>query len=80
MKALVLIKPKEDVPDSPGRVVQERLMNRGFTEVKGTRVGKLIELEIEGADRDNAALRIRQMCTQLLVNQTIEDFTIQIID
>jgi len=80
MKVIVLVRFKEEVPDAAGRVTAERLVNRGFTEVKAARVGKLIELELEGADRDAAAARVKQMCSQLLVNNVIEEFSIQQID
>jgi len=80
MKVLVLIRPKEEVPDAPGKVTTDRLINRGFTEVKGARVGKLIELDIEGADRDASAQRVKQMCSQILVNNVIEEFVIQVLD
>lgn len=76
MKAKVLVRLKEDVPDNQGKHVQQRLSARGFHEVNETRVGKLIELTLDGGDRDAATSRIKQMCQQILVNEVIEDFEI----
>lgn len=80
MKAQILIRLKEDVPDSAGRVLQERVAHLGFTDVLEARVGKLIELEFEGSDRDHAVNRIKNMCKQLLVNSAIEDYEILSVD
>lgn len=76
MKAIVGVRLKYDVPDGPGRLVTERLVELGYSEVRDARIGKLIELNLEGVDRENALGRVRQMCERLLVNQTIEEFTI----
>lgn len=76
MRAKILIRLKEDVPDSAGRVLQERVAHLGFTDVLEARVGKLVELEFEGSDRDGAINRIKNMCKQVLVNASIEDYEI----
>lgn len=76
MKAKVLVRLKEDVPDNQGKHVQQRLAARGFHEVAEARVGKLIELTLSGGDRDAANSRIKQMCQQLLVNEVVEEFEI----
>ncbi len=77
MKATVQVTLKEDVPDAHGRVAAERLVDLGFGEVKSVRIGRLIEVEMDSADRNNAAARLEQMCKSLLVNGVIEDYTIK---
>jgi phosphoribosylformylglycinamidine synthase len=76
MKAVVVVRLKTDIPDAAGSAVSQRLVDLGFSEVKDARIGKVIEVEMEAADRDNATERVKQMCERLLVNQVIEDFVL----
>ena len=80
MKARILVKLKDEVLDAQGKAVVERLHNLGFTEIKDARVGKLIELDVQSADRENTVGRLQLMCEKLLVNEAIEDFDIQSLD
>ena len=80
MKARIMVRLKEEVLDAPGKAVVERLQNLGFSEVKDARVGKLIELDVQSADRENALARLQLMCEKLLVNDAIEEFDIQSLD
>jgi len=45
-KVRVLIRPREGLLDPQGRAVEELLRDRGFG-VRGMRVGKLLEFEVE---------------------------------
>lgn len=76
MKAVVVVRTKADIPDVAGRVTGERLRDMGFSEVKDTRIGKVVEIEIEGADRDALQDRVKQMCERLLANSVVEDYVI----
>lgn len=80
MQARVIVRLKPEVPDAPGQVVAERLVEMGFGEVKTARIGKFIELELEAADRQAIGERVRQMCDQLLTNALIEDYEIQSVE
>lgn len=80
MKATVIIRLLEEVPDPAGSALKERLVDRGFTEVLEARIGRLLEFELEGADRDQMATRIKQACKQLLVNDVIEEYEIVSIE
>jgi phosphoribosylformylglycinamidine synthase len=48
----------------------------GFHEVKGARIGKLIELEVDKADD----ARIKEMCDRLLANPVIEDYRFEEVE
>jgi phosphoribosylformylglycinamidine synthase len=48
----------------------------GFHEVKGARIGKLIELEVDKADE----ARIKEMCDRLLANPVIEDYRFEEVE
>ncbi len=80
MKANIFVTLKREVLDPQGNAVRRSLASLGFDEVKSARVGKLIELELQGADRATAEAHIRSMCEKLLANPVIEDFRYEIVD
>lgn len=49
----------------------------GFAEVKNVRQGKVIELELEGADKIVIKNRVEDMCQKLLANSVIESFHVE---
>ncbi len=76
MKAKIVVSLKDEVLDPAGRALAERLRSIGFPEVKGAKLGKYIELEIETGDREKEKERIQEMCQKLLANTLIEDFEV----
>jgi phosphoribosylformylglycinamidine synthase PurS subunit len=81
MKATVLVRLKSEVLDPQGDAVRRALGKLGFEGVKGVRVGKLIEIELdEAAAGDPAALKTRlaKMADEMLANPVIEDFEIRL--
>ena len=60
--------------------MRRSLGSLGFEEVKAARVGKLIELELDGNDKASAEAHIQTMCEKLLANPVIEDFRYEILD
>ena len=78
MKINVFVTPKRNVLDPQGAAVGHALESLGFTDLKGTRVGKLIELEVEGADTPEFRSRLDRVCRELLSNPVIEDFRYEI--
>ena len=73
----VYVTLKASLLDAQGRVVQNALNNLGYSDVDDVRIGKLIELTIEG---DGAAVdkKVREMCDRLLANPVIEDYRFEI--
>ena len=80
MKANIYVTLKREVLDPQGDAVRRSLDSLGFEEVKAARVGKLIELELEGDDRVSAETHIQSMCEKLLANPVIEDFRYELLD
>jgi phosphoribosylformylglycinamidine synthase len=75
----VYVTLKEGVLDPQGAAVQRGLQQLGFAEVAGCRVGKYIELVLDGEkDRAHAAERLKEMGKKLLANPVIEDFRYEI--
>ena len=71
---------KDGILDPQGKTVQESLPSLGFDGVDGVRIGKHIELELEGSTRDEIAARVEEMTRRFLSNPVIEDFTFRIED
>lgn len=79
MRAKVYVTPKAGVLDPAGKAVERSLHSLGYAEVHGVRLGKYIELEIEG-DRVQAAQRLDEMCRRLLANGVIEDYRYEVAE
>lgn len=78
MKAKVYVTLKKSVLDPQGKTVEHALLTMGFNEVKGVRVGKYIELELESKDKGKAQEKIKAMCEKLLANTVIEEFRFEV--
>ena len=78
MKARVFVTLKNGVLDPQGEAVRHALGTLGFDGVTGVRQGKLIELDLDAADRAEAEASIAAMCEKLLANTVIEDYRIEI--
>jgi|688.fasta_scaffold1010425_2 phosphoribosylformylglycinamidine synthase PurS subunit len=72
---VVTVMPKKGVLDPQGQAVQGALQHMGFSEVADVRVGKRIELEIGGHD---PAAQATKMCEDLLANNLIEDYSVEV--
>ena len=77
MKATVLVRPKPGILDPQGEAVGSALGHLGF-DVKDTRVGKVIDLDVEAADAAEAKATVERMCEQLLANPLIESYEVEI--
>jgi phosphoribosylformylglycinamidine synthase len=79
VKINVFVTPKKNVLDPQGAAVGHALTSLGFSGLKGTRVGKLIELEVAAADTPEFRAHLDKMCRDLLSNPVIEDFSYEIV-
>ncbi len=77
MRATVIVRPKQGILDPQGDAVQHSLRKLGF-DVSAARVGRVIDLELDADDVDDARARIERMCAGLLANPLIESFEIQV--
>lgn len=78
MRAKVFVTLKKGVLDPQGKAVMGALGSMGFSEVKDVRVGKFMEVELDGASREAAEKRLREMCEKLLANTVIENYRIEL--
>jgi phosphoribosylformylglycinamidine synthase PurS subunit len=75
MKATVLVRPKQGILDPQGQAVESSLRQLGFT-VGDARVGRVVDLEVEGDDSGTIRAEVERMCEQLLANPLIESYEV----
>ena len=77
MKATVLVRPKDGILDPQGQAVEGSLRKLGFA-VSEARVGRVVDLEVDAADHDEARAQVERMCAALLANPLIESVEIEL--
>jgi phosphoribosylformylglycinamidine synthase PurS subunit len=77
VKARVLVRPKDGILDPQGQAVEGSLRKLGFA-VGQARVGRLVDLELETSDPDEARAEVERMCAELLANPLIESVEIEL--
>ena len=77
-KARVIITLKRTITDAQGQTVENALHNLGYQGVQNVRIGKYVEMEVNGAPRPQLQAQLDEMCRQLLANPIIEDFRFEI--
>lgn len=77
MKAKVIVMPKQSVLDPQGVAVRDAVHHHGMPEVKSVRIGKFMEIEIDGAGGDEEK-KLHAICRDLLSNPVIEDYELEI--
>ncbi len=77
-KAIVNVTLRKSILDPKGKATHHALQNLGLNEVNEVRIGKLIELDIEAGSEEEAHKIADTACNQLLANEVMEDYTINI--
>jgi phosphoribosylformylglycinamidine synthase subunit PurS len=77
VKATVLVRPKPGILDPQGEAVESSLRQLGFP-VAGARVGRVVDLEVEATDPEEAREKLAEMCERLLANPLIESYEIEL--
>jgi phosphoribosylformylglycinamidine synthase len=80
MRATVVVRLKPEVLDPQGDAVRRALGKLGFEGVKGVRVGKVVEIEMDEAHAraPDLAERLRKMADEMLANPVIEDYEVRL--
>ena len=78
MKAKIIITPKKAVVDPQGKTVQSALAHMGYKGVGAVHVGKYLEIELTGTDKEIARKQIDDACHRILSNPVIEDYRFEI--
>jgi phosphoribosylformylglycinamidine synthase PurS subunit len=78
MKAKIVVMPKKAVLDPQGKTVQSAMAHMGYTSIGDVRVGKYLEIEVAGTDKEAARKQIDAACHKILSNPVIEDYRFEI--
>jgi phosphoribosylformylglycinamidine synthase subunit PurS len=79
VKAKVIVMPKSAVLDPQGNAVRDAMRHLGMPEVRSVRIGKYMEIDIDGQNGD-LDTRLRGLCRDLLSNPVIEDYALEKVD
>jgi len=77
-RARVYVTLKKGILDPQGKTVLGALKSIGYEEVGDLRIGKYMELALDGEDRDKLEARLLEMCEKLLANPIIEDYRVEL--
>ena len=69
---------KPTVMDAQGTTIERALHKLGHEGVSNVRIGKFVALEIDACCEDTASTMADEMCRELLANQVIEQYDIQV--
>ena len=76
----VRVMPRDGLLDPQGHAVEHALGELGFGGVRQVRVGRTLEISMEGSNQQEVRERLRKMCEQLVANPVTEDFTIDVVE
>ena len=79
-KANIFVTLKNGVLDPQGEAVKKSLKVLDYGQVEEVRIGKFIEVWLEGGDRDSALRELEEMSDKLLANPVIEDYRVEIVE
>ena len=79
MKVNVIVTPKAAVLDPQGAAVREAMQHLGMPEVRSVRIGKFLEIDVDGNEAELEP-RLRDLCRDLLSNPVIEDYELRKAD
>ncbi len=69
---------KRGLLDAQGKTVKSALESLGFKGITGVRIGKHIEIELNGRSVTTAKKDIERMCQKLLANPVVETYRIEL--
>jgi phosphoribosylformylglycinamidine synthase len=76
VKVNVIVKPKQAVLDPQGSAVRDAMRQLGMPEVRSVRIGKYMEIDLEG-ENGEIEKRLHDLCRDLLSNPVIEDYELE---
>ncbi len=79
MKAKVTVTLKPGLLDAQGKTIKSALEALGFKGVHDVRMGKYLELELNGVRVTAAKREAERMCQKLLANPVVEQYRVEII-
>jgi phosphoribosylformylglycinamidine synthase PurS subunit len=77
-EARIEVGHRPGILDPQGGVIERALPALGYANVTRVRVGKAIRLVVEAPDAEAARAQVAEMCSRLLANPVIENFSIEL--
>ena len=74
----VTVTLKSGVLDPQGKTVRNALESLGFKGLVDLRMGKAMEIKMEGFSPEQARAQVEEMCQKLLANPVIEDYRYEV--
>ena len=78
--ARVQVSLRPSVLDPAGEATRSAAARLGVSGVQQLRIGKLIEIALEAADRATAQAQLELLSDRLLANPVIEDWTLELAE
>jgi phosphoribosylformylglycinamidine synthase subunit PurS len=72
----VMLKP--GISDVQGQVVERSLPAMGWENVREVRIGKHLELTVEGPSMEAVQAQVDEMCEKFLANTVIESYSVHL--
>jgi phosphoribosylformylglycinamidine synthase len=79
-KANIYVTLKPGVLDPQGEAVKNSLHVLDYPYVDEVRIGKYIQVWLQGEDREKARRELEEMSDKLLANPVIEDYRVEIAE
>lgn len=80
MKAKIHITLKNGVLDPQGRAIAQALHNMGHKDVEEVRQGKYMEVDLATTDKGTAKQTIEKICSSLLANTVVENYSYELVE
>jgi phosphoribosylformylglycinamidine synthase subunit PurS len=78
LRARVVVTLKPGVLDPQGKAIEGALHSLSIDGVTSVRQGKIFDIEIDAADREQARRVLNEACERLLANTIVEDYSISV--
>lgn len=79
MHVRVFVSLKNGVLDPQGKAIEQSASRQGHDKITKVRQGKMFDLEIKASSEEEAEREAIKIAQDLLANQVMENFTIQVI-
>jgi phosphoribosylformylglycinamidine synthase len=77
-KAIVKVVLKPSVLDPQGAAIERALASMGNDCVGSVRVGKIVEITMEGSDEGGVRAKVGQWADELLANPNMETYSLEL--
>ncbi len=77
-KATIFITLRPSILDPKGKASHHALQSLGMSDVRGVRMGKLVEMDVDTETEEEAKVIVTDACNKLLANTVMEDFRFEI--